>query len=102
MRYPKTQIKSKDPIRKEVPGAVRSCQSAGIIVRVVTGDSTCSSSHYCEVILRKNIFLCCADIKTATKIAKDCGIFTAGGTAMTGPQFRKLSDQEVTKTFTNK
>jgi len=63
----------KDPIRKEVPGAVKTCQEAGIFVRVVTGDN----------------------IKTAKKIAADCGIYTEGGLALTGPEFRKMSDQEI-------
>lgn len=29
----------KDPVRKEVPAAVAQCQRAGIVVRMVTGDS---------------------------------------------------------------
>jgi Ca2+-transporting ATPase len=28
----------KDPVRKEVPAAVRTCQKAGIVVRMVTGE----------------------------------------------------------------
>jgi len=65
----------KDPIRKEVPHAVQTCQSAGIVVRVVTGDN----------------------IKTATRIARDCGILTEEGIAMTGPDFRNLSDAQLDK-----
>ena len=41
-----------DPLRPEVPGAIRDCQSAGICVRMVTGDN----------------------IRTAHAIAKKCGI----------------------------
>jgi len=46
----------KDPVRKEVPAAVRTCQGAGIVVRMVTGDN----------------------ILTATHIARECGILEVG------------------------
>eukprot|EP01087_Luapelamoeba_hula_P015518 TRINITY_DN4649_c0_g1_i2.p1 TRINITY_DN4649_c0_g1~~TRINITY_DN4649_c0_g1_i2.p1 ORF type:complete len:894 (+),score=154.17 TRINITY_DN4649_c0_g1_i2:24-2684(+) len=62
-----------DPIRKEVPGAVKTCQQAGIVVRMVTGDN----------------------LKTAVKIAKDCGIYTLDGLALNGPDFRSMSDTEI-------
>ena len=61
----------KDPVRPEVPGAVATCQQAGLVVRMVTGDN----------------------ILTARKIASECGILTPGGLAMEGPQFRVLSDE---------
>eukprot|EP01137_Pigoraptor_chileana_P011737 Opistho-2@63129 len=61
-----------DPVRPEVPDAVRRCQKAGIKVRMVTGDN----------------------ITTAINIAKKCGIY-AGGLAMEGPAFRKLTDKEL-------
>jgi Ca2+ transporting ATPase len=66
-----------DPLRKEVPPAIQRCYTAGIDVRMVTGDN----------------------IKTAIAIAKGAGIlreehFEANGEvkkfrAMTGPDFRK-------------
>ena len=59
----------KDPLRKEVPDAVRRCQRAGITVRMLTGDS----------------------LLTAKNIARDCGILTRDGTAMEGADFRKLT-----------
>ena len=62
----------KDPIRKEIPGAVATCQKAGIVVRMVTGDN----------------------ILTATKIAKEANIFHGDGIAMEGPVFRKMSRDE--------
>jgi len=62
-----------DPIRKEVPEAVRLCQKAGITVRMVTGDY----------------------ILTARTIAKQCGILTDEGVAIEGPEFAKLSDEEL-------
>eukprot|EP00163_Fabomonas_tropica_P011977 TRINITY_DN2302_c0_g1_i6.p1 TRINITY_DN2302_c0_g1~~TRINITY_DN2302_c0_g1_i6.p1 ORF type:complete len:805 (-),score=234.90 TRINITY_DN2302_c0_g1_i6:1546-3960(-) len=63
----------KDPVRKEVPAAVKSCQDAGIMVRMVTGDN----------------------LITAKNIAKACGIYQEGfGEVMEGPDFRKLSDDE--------
>ena len=66
-----------DPLRDEVPAAILSCRSAGIDVRMVTGDN----------------------LDTAVAIAKGCGILRPtdlllDGTpklncAMTGPDFRK-------------
>lgn len=64
-----------DPIRPLVPEAVKACQFAGITVRMVTGDN----------------------VKTAQKIATDCGIYTPGGTALDGPIFAKMSDAELDK-----
>ncbi|KAI9827542.1 MAG: hypothetical protein M1832_004892 [Thelocarpon impressellum] len=58
-----------DPLREGVPDAVRTCQRAGVFVRMVTGDN----------------------IVTAQAIATECGIYTPGGVVMEGPQFRKLS-----------
>ncbi len=45
-----------DPVRPEVPAAVASCQSSGVVVRMVTGDN----------------------INTATSIAMKCGIIKPG------------------------
>lgn len=56
----------KDPVRKEVPGAVRTCVRAGISVRMVTGDN----------------------IHTAKHIARECGILNNMGYAIEGPEFR--------------
>lgn len=63
----------KDPVRAEVPAAVTRCQTAGITVRMVTGDN----------------------IHTARHIARECGILTEGGLAMEGPEFRKMPIQEL-------
>ncbi len=35
------------------------------------------------------------DIKTARKIAAQCGILTPGGIAIEGPEFAKLTDEQV-------
>jgi len=66
-----------DPVRKEVPPAIQRCKTAGITVRMVTGDN----------------------ILTATRIAKDCGILEDGvdATVMEGPAFRALSDEQLDK-----
>jgi Ca2+ transporting ATPase len=45
-----------DPVRAEVPEAIRKCQSGGVVVRMVTGDN----------------------INTATSIALKCGIIKPG------------------------
>jgi Ca2+-transporting ATPase len=69
----------KDPVRAEVPDAVRTCQNAGIVVRMVTGDN----------------------IHTARHIARECGILTdsvpggGAGLALEGPTFRDMSDEEL-------
>ena len=63
----------KDPVRKEVPEAVQTCQNAGIKVRMVTGDN----------------------IHTAKHIAEECGILTEYGLSIEGPEFRKLNAQQL-------
>jgi Ca2+ transporting ATPase len=45
-----------DPVRTEVPDAIRKCQTSGVVVRMVTGDN----------------------INTATSIAMKCGIIKPG------------------------
>ncbi|KAI9346505.1 hypothetical protein BDR26DRAFT_931870 [Obelidium mucronatum] len=62
----------KDPLRKEVPGAVATCQRAGLTIRMVTGDN----------------------ILTACKIARECGIMFGDGMALEGPVFRAMSEEE--------
>lgn len=63
-----------DPLREGVLEAVRDCQKAGVMVRMVTGDNKL----------------------TAQAIAKECGISIGDGIVMEGPEFRNLSrvDQE--------
>ncbi|RCV36980.1 hypothetical protein SETIT_8G025400v2 [Setaria italica] len=63
----------KDPVRPGVKDAVKACMSAGIIVRMVTGDN----------------------INTAKAIAKECGILTDDGVAIEGPDFRSKSPEEM-------
>lgn len=66
-------IMLQDPVRKEVPGAVATCQRAGITVRMVTGDN----------------------IHTAKHIARECGILTDRGTALEGPVFRSMPEEDL-------
>ncbi|KAI7055743.1 calcium-translocating P-type ATPase, partial [Hortaea werneckii] len=61
-----------DPLRKGVPEAVEDCIKAGVFPRMVTGDN----------------------ILTAKAIARECGIFTAGGVALEGPDFRKMTQAD--------
>lgn len=61
-----------DPLRAGVPEAVQDCIMAGVFPRMVTGDN----------------------ILTAKAIARECGIFTPGGVALEGPEFRKMSQIE--------
>jgi Ca2+-transporting ATPase len=62
-----------DPIREAVPGAVLRCHSAGLIIRMVTGDN----------------------INTAIAIAKKCNIYSENGwdLAMTGKELREMYDE---------
>lgn len=62
-----------DPLRPEVKDSIELCKKAGITVRMVTGDN----------------------VLTATKIARDCGILEDGFEVMEGPDFRKLTDEEL-------
>ena len=62
-----------DPLRDGVPEAVKTCQNAGVVVRMVTGDN----------------------MITAKAIAEECGIYTPGGIVMEGPVFRKLSKTKM-------
>lgn len=62
-----------DPLRPGVTNAVHDCQIAGVFVRMVTGDN----------------------LMTAKAIATECGIFTAGGIAMEGPIFRRLTPKQL-------
>ncbi|WVZ92297.1 hypothetical protein U9M48_038374 [Paspalum notatum var. saurae] len=63
----------KDPVRPGVKESVAICRSAGITVRMVTGDN----------------------INTAKAIAWECGILTEGGVAIEGPDFRVKSEEEL-------
>ncbi|KAI8878784.1 PMCA-type calcium-translocating P-type ATPase [Backusella circina FSU 941] len=62
-----------DPLRPGVKEAVKTCQQAGVFVRMVTGDN----------------------VVTAKSIAKQCGIYTTGGIVMEGPVFRNLPSHEM-------
>ena len=65
-----------DPLREEVPGAVRECARAGIDVKIVTGDTSA----------------------TAIEIARQLGIWhdnIPDGAQITGPDFAALSDEEA-------
>ncbi|GLU20149.1 hypothetical protein SLE2022_363610 [Rubroshorea leprosula] len=63
----------KDPVRPGVKESVATCRSAGITVRMVTGDN----------------------INTAKAIARECGILTDDGIAIEGPDFREKSQEEM-------
>lgn len=58
----------KDPLREGVREAVRDCQKAGVVVRMVTGDNKL----------------------TAQAIAEDCGILQPDSIVLEGPDFRNM------------
>ena len=63
-----------DPLRKEVPEAIRQCHDAGIDVKIVTGDTAA----------------------TAMEIGRQCGILESeSGNSITGAEFAALSDEEA-------
>lgn len=66
-----------DPLREEVPDAIRRCNAAGIDVKIVTGDTQA----------------------TAAEIARQIGIQTSeeDGSIITGQAFEALSDEEAFK-----
>ena len=71
-----------DPVRKEVPAAVRECLDAGIDVKIVTGDTP----------------------GTAKEIGRQVGLWTekdCDNCVITGPEFEALSDEELSKRINN-
>lgn len=71
-----------DPVRKDVPAAVKECMDAGINVKIVTGDTT----------------------GTAKEIGRQIGLWTDEDTdcnIITGQEFDALSDEELDKRVTD-
>ena len=67
-----------DPVRSDVPEAVRECMKAGIDVKIVTGDTS----------------------RTAKEIGRQIGLWTCHDgdkNIITGPEFAALSDDELDK-----
>lgn len=67
-----------DPVRSDVPEAVKTCLKAGVDVKIVTGDTP----------------------GTAREIGKQIGIITddfSADSIITGPQFEALNDEEAYK-----
>lgn len=62
-----------DPVRDEVPSAVKTAHKAGIRVIEITGDC----------------------IETAVAVATECGIYKDGDLALTNDEFEAMSDDEV-------
>ncbi len=65
-----------DPVRADVPAAIRETIDAGIKIKIVTGDTTA----------------------TAREIGRQIGLWTpedSDRNIITGPEFEKLSDQEL-------
>ncbi|GLA67502.1 ATPase, Ca transporting, plasma membrane [Aspergillus tubingensis] len=68
-----------DPVREGVPDAVRQCHRAGVFIRMMTGNN----------------------IITAKATARQCGIYTPGGIAIEGPEFRQLSHDRMDELIPN-
>ena len=65
-----------DPVRSDVPDAIRECMDAGISIKIVTGDTPATARE-----IGKQIGLC-ADSDTE-------------GSIITGPEFGNMSDDEL-------
>ncbi|KAJ1927448.1 plasma membrane calcium [Tieghemiomyces parasiticus] len=61
-----------DPLRPGVLESVEACRSAGVVVRMITGDN----------------------VETARAIARNAGIYQRGGAVIAGPQFRAMSPDQ--------
>ena len=68
-----------DPVRPEVVDAIAECREAGIRPIMITGDH----------------------IDTAVAIAKELGILSEGGEAITGAQLNEMNDEEFEQRFRN-
>lgn len=70
-----------DPLRQEVPEAIRQCGQAGINVKIVTGDTAA----------------------TAMEIARQAGVISEGaeGSEISGTAFAALSDEEALQVVDN-
>ncbi len=69
-----------DPVRPEVPDAIKACRGAGIEVKIITGDNS----------------------ETAKEIGRQIGLIDgqpAENEHMTGPQFGMLDDEQAHKTI---
>ena len=66
-----------DPVRDEVPSAVKTAHKAGIQVIEITGDC----------------------IETAVAVATECGIYKNGDLALTNDEFEAMPDDEVKSIF---
>lgn len=64
-----------DPVRSEVPNAVKTAHEAGIQVIEITGDC----------------------IETAIAVARECGIYKDGDIALTNDEFEAMSDDDIKK-----
>ncbi|KAI9294032.1 PMCA-type calcium-translocating P-type ATPase [Neoconidiobolus thromboides FSU 785] len=65
-----------DPLRDGVKDSVTKCRDAGVYVKMITGDN----------------------LETAKAIATKAGIYSKGGTVMTGPELRKLNESQLAET----
>jgi len=63
----------RDPLRPEAIPSIHQCQRAGVFVRMLTGDN----------------------LATGEATAMEAGIYTAGGVAMDGPTFRRLTSEQI-------
>ena len=108
-----------DPLRKEVPSAIRQCGQAGIDVKIVTGDTTATAmeiAQQCGIIevrgerdsqrhtlLGREEIVTGDTTATAMEIAQQCGIIEVRGERLevrdkayiTGAEFAALSDDEA-------
>ena len=78
-----------DPIRKDVPAAVKECRHAGIEVKVVTGDTAATAM---EIGKQRGVFE-----DEAENIGADGDMTSLDQQMITGEQWEALSDEEAYK-----
>ena len=69
-----------DPVRADVPNAVKECLNAGINIKIVTGDTP----------------------GTAKEIGRQIGLWSSTDTdnnIITGPEFEELTDEQTTRPY---
>ena len=84
-----------DPVRPEVPAAVRSCIDAGIQVKIVTGDTSATAREIARQIGLWNddemVSVACS-----SPLPPPFG-GVGGGSILTGTEFAAMSDEQATK-----
>ncbi|XP_078064388.1 plasma membrane calcium-transporting ATPase 2-like, partial [Mustelus asterias] len=92
-----------DPVRPEVPDAIRQCQKAGIIVRMVTGDNLSTAraiASKCGIIQPGDNFLCLEGKEFNKRIRNEHGEIDQELLDKVWPNLRVLARSSPTDKYT--